>query len=162
MSKIYSFKMKDIFGNLIDFQKYKNKVLLIVNVASKCGNTKQYNDLEQIHLKYHQKGLCVLGFPCNQFFMQEPKNEQEIIEFCRSKYNVTFEMFSKVNVNGPNACELYTFLKNEHPWTDRAKNVKWNFEKFIVDKSGNVKYRIGNKESILNHIDKIEELINQK
>lgn len=161
MSNIYDFKMKDIFGNLVDFKKYKNKVLIIVNVASKCGNTKQYADLQQLHSMFFDKGLCILGFPCNQFFMQEPKNENEIYQFCTSKYNVEFEMFSKIKVNGPEACELYNFLKESFPWTSRAKNVKWNFEKFVVDKTGKIRYRIGNKDSILNYKNEIEKLLNE-
>lgn len=162
MSKIYQFEMNDIFNNLIKFDKYKGFVLLIVNVASKCGNTKQYADLQAMYDKYKDKGLRILGFPCNQFFMQEPKSEKEIYEFCTTKYNVTFDMFSKVNVNGKDACELYTYLKESFPWTPRAKNVKWNFEKFLIDRNGNVVNRIGNKDSILNYENQIVELLNQK
>lgn len=161
MSKIYSFKMKDIHGNDVDFKKYKNKVLMIVNVASRCGNTKQYIELQELYNKYKNKDFIILGFPCNQFFMEEPGTDKEIYQFCITKYNVTFDMFSKVKVNGPDSCELYNFLKDAIKWTSRAKNVKWNFEKFLVDKNGNVRYRLSNKDNPLMHEDKILELLNE-
>lgn len=161
MNSIYDFKEIDINGNIVDFQKYKNKVLLIVNVASKCGNTKQYKDLQFLYEKYKNKGLVVLGFPCNQFFMQEPKSNQEIKEFCTLNYNVTFDMFSKINVNGKDANDLYTYLKETLPWTERAKNVKWNFEKFLIDKNGVPRYRIENKTNPMDFEDKIIQLLNE-
>lgn len=159
---IYDFVEKDINGNEVSFNKYKGYVLLIVNVASKCGNTKQYAELQELYLKYKDQGLRILGFPCNQFFMQEPKDNQEILSFCQTKYNVTFDMFSKINVNGKEANDLYTYLKETLPWTARAKNVKWNFEKFLIDRHGNPKYRIDNKETPYSFEDKIVELLNEK
>ena len=158
---VYDFKELDIDGNLVDFHKYKGKVLLIVNVASKCGNTKQYKDLQFLFSKYKESGLEILGFPCNQFFMQEPKSNEEIKNFCEINYNVTFDMFSKINVNGKETNDLYDFLKNTLPWTQRAKNVKWNFEKFLVDKNGVPRYRIDNKTNPLDIEDKIIELLNE-
>ncbi len=136
--EIYDFTVKDIFNNEKSFKDYKDKVLLIVNVASKCGNAKQYADLEKLYLKYKDQGFVVLGFPCNQFFMQEPKSEDEIYKFCTTKYNVTFDMFSKINVNGKQEHELYKFLKDSKPWSTRKRNVQWNFEKFLIDRKGNV------------------------
>lgn len=161
MKNIYSFIEKDIHGKEIDFNKYNGKVLVIVNVASKCGNTKQYADLEALYQKYKDKGLMILGFPCNQFFYQEPKSENEILEFCTTKYNVTFDMFSKIDVNGKNANDLYTYLKETLPWTERAKNVKWNFEKFIINKNGIPKYRIDNKTNPWEMESKIIQLLNE-
>lgn len=159
---IYSFKEKDINGNLVDFNKYKGKVLLIVNVASKCGNTKQYKDLQFLYEKYKDSGFSILGFPCNQFFMQEPKSDDEIQQFCALNYGVTFDMFSKINVNGKEANDLYTYLKEQLPWTTRAKNVKWNFEKFLIDKNGLPRFRIENKINPMEIEDKIIELLKEK
>lgn len=161
MKTVYDFKEIDIKGKTIDFSIYKNKVIIIVNVASKCGNTKQYEALEALYEKYHEKGLEILGFPCNQFFMQEPKSNEEILNFCQTKYNVKFTMFSKINVNGPESNDLYQYLKETLPWTERAKNVKWNFEKFIVNKNGLPKYRIDNKTDPWEMEDKIVELLNE-
>ncbi len=135
---IYDFEMKDIDGNLVSLSKYKNKVVLIVNVASKCGFTKQYSDLEKLYRKHQKEGFVILGFPCNQFLYQEPGDEAKIKEFCKTKYDVTFDMFSKIKVGGKEICPLYDYLINEKPWTPRAKAVKWNFEKFLIDKNGNI------------------------
>ncbi len=159
---IYDFKEIDIKGNLVDFHKYEKKVLLIVNVASKCGNTKQYSDLQYLYDKYKTQGFEILGFPCNQFFMQEPKSNEEILSFCTLNYNVTFDMFSKINVNGKEANDMYTFLKETLPWTSKAKNVKWNFEKFLIDRNGIPRYRIENKTNPRDIEDKIIELLNEK
>lgn len=159
---IYDFKETDIHGNIVDFNEYKNKVLLIVNVASKCGNRKQYPELEALYQKYKDQGFVVLGFPCNQFFMQEPGDNQTILNFCQSTYDVTFPMFSKINVNGKDANDLYVYLKEAYPWTARAKNVKWNFEKFLVDRHGQVRNRIGNKVMPSEIENEIVELLNEK
>lgn len=142
---IYSFKIKDIYGNNKSMSDYKNNVLLIVNVASKCGFTKQYEELESLYKKYQNKNFKILAFPCNQFFMQEPKLESEILTFCKTKYDVNFDMFSKIKVNGEDACPLYKYLKDQKPWTQKAKAVKWNFEKFLVDKKGKVVNRFLSK-----------------
>lgn len=159
---IYDFVVKDIKCNDVSLSKYKGKVMLIVNVASKCGNTKQYEELQQLYDKYKDKGLAILGFPCNQFFMQEPKSNDEILEFCQTKYNVTFDMFAKIKVNGKEGVEpLYDYLKNEIKWTERAKNVKWNFEKFLVDRDGKVVDRIMPKTTPFEIEDKIKNLIDK-
>ena len=157
----YSFKEKDINGKIVDFSEFKNKVVLIVNVASKCGNTKQYKDLQDLYDKYKDQGFEILGFPCNQFFFQEPKSDSEILEFCQTKYNVTFKMFGKINVNGPEANDLYVYLKETYPWTARAKNVKWNFEKFLIDRKGKIRNRISNKTNPKEFENEIVALLNE-
>ncbi len=156
---IYQFKVKDIFGKIKNMSDYKNNVLLIVNVASKCGFTKQYEELENLYKKYQNKNFKILGFPCNQFFMQEPKSENEILSFCKTKYDVSFDMFSKIKVNGEDACDLYKYLKEQKPWTQRAKAVKWNFEKFLIDKNGNVVNRFLSKVTPLEIEKDIVELL---
>lgn len=161
MSKFYDFEVKAIDGQKVKLSKYQNKVVLIVNVASKCGFTKQYENLEKMYLKYKDQGFVILGFPCNQFFFQEPKSEKEILEFCTTKYNVTFDMFSKINVNGKECEPLYDWLKQEIKWTERAKNVKWNFEKFLLDKNGNVRFRFESKKLPEEFEQQIIELLNE-
>lgn len=156
---IYDFKMKDIHNNIKDFSEYKGMVLLIVNVASKCGNTKQYEQLQQLYDKYKDKKFMVLGFPCNQFFKQEPNDEQQILRFCQSKYNVSFDMFAKVFVNGKQECELYKFLKDSKPWSERKRNVQWNFEKFLIDRNGNVVNRFMPKTQPLEFENEIINLL---
>lgn len=145
MKNFYEFKEKNINGKMVDFSIYKGKVVLVVNVASKCGFTKQYEDLQKLYDKYKDKGFIILGFPCNQFLFQEPKSENEILQFCQTKYGVTFDMFSKINVNGSEANDLYQYLKETLPWTARSKNVKWNFEKFIINKHGIPIFRFHSK-----------------
>lgn len=136
MKTIYDFEVHTIDGQLRLLEEYRGKVLLIVNVASKCGFTSQYDGLEQLYQRYRDRGLVILGFPCNQFKNQEPGSEQEIMEFCRLTYGVSFEMFAKIEVNGENAHPLYTHLKNECPGLLGSRTIKWNFTKFIVDASG--------------------------
>ena len=116
MMNVFDFKAVDIDGNLQDLGQYKGKVLLIVNTASKCGFTNQYNGLEELNQKYSEKGLVVLGFPCNQFLAQEPGENDEIREFCTANYGVSFQMFEKIDVNGANASPLYKFLKEKAPF----------------------------------------------
>lgn len=135
---IYDIKVKDIEANELTLEKYKDKVMLIVNVASKCGFTGQYEGLEKLHEKYHSKGLSILGFPCNQFLEQEPGTEKEIQEFCSLTYGVKFDMFSKIDVNGKNTHPLYKFLKDHSSGFLGTDIIKWNFTKFLVDKNGNV------------------------
>jgi len=128
--------IKDIDGKDTSLNAYKGKVLLVVNVASKCGLTPQYKGLESIHEKYKDKGFTVLGFPCNQFAGQEPGTNEEIKQFCSSKYNVTFPLFDKIDVNGPNRHPLYVALAGkESPYPG---DIKWNFGKFLIGRDGKI------------------------
>jgi glutathione peroxidase len=135
---IYNIEVKNIDGQVHSLAKYKNKVMLIVNVASKCGFTNQYEGLETLYEKYHQKGLSILGFPCNQFLSQEPGTEEEIKKFCSLTYGVKFDMFSKIDVNGDNTHPLYIYLKEHSSGFLGTDIIKWNFTKFLVDKNGDV------------------------
>ena len=137
------FKMDSLEGEQIDLAKYKGKVVLIVNVASKCGLTPQYAQLQQLHEKYGDKGLAILGFPCNQFAGQEPGTAAEIQEFCKKNYGVGFELFAKVDVNGDKACDLYKLLTSLDTKPTGAGDISWNFEKFVLDRDGNVVGRFG-------------------
>ena len=133
------FKMKSIMGKEVDLNEYKGKVIVIVNVASKCGLTdSQYKGLEAMYEKYGDKGLVVLGFPCNQFGGQEPGTESQIAEFCSETYKVKFPMFSKVEVNGENASPLYKYLTSLETQPAKKGSISWNFEKFVVGKNGQV------------------------
>jgi len=134
---IYDITVKDIDGKEIKLDKYKGRVMLVVNVASKCGFTGQYAGLQELNEKYNSKGLSILGFPCNQFLSQEPGTEEEIKNFCMSSFGVSFDMFSKINVNGKDTHPLYKYLKKSAGGfvTD---DIKWNFTKFLVDREGNV------------------------
>ncbi|AHJ11650.1 glutathione peroxidase [Sulfurospirillum multivorans] len=133
---IYDFEVKTISGEIISMSSFKNKVLLIVNVASKCGFTSQYEGLERLYEKYKDQGLVILGFPCNQFMNQEPLSEEEIQSFCSLNYGVTFPMFAKIDVNGEEAHPLYKYLKEAQKGLLGIEAIKWNFTKFLVDKSG--------------------------
>lgn len=135
---IYDFKVKTIDGEVTDLKKYENRVMLIVNVASECGFTPQYAGLQKLYEKYESKGLSILGFPCNQFLHQEPKSNQEIKVFCVGTYSVSFDMFSKIEVNGDNTHPLYAFLKKEAGGFWGFNSIKWNFTKFLVSKEGKV------------------------
>lgn len=132
---IYQFKVKTISGDEVTLSNWKNKVLLIVNTASKCGFTKQLEGLEKLYEKYKDQDVVVLGFPCNQFNDQEPGNSESIINGCMLNYGVTFPMFEKINVNGSEAHPLFVYLKNELPGFIN-NTIKWNFTKFLIDKNG--------------------------
>ncbi len=138
MTTIYDFTVDDIEGHPVKLDRYKDKVLLVVNTASKCGFTPQYKGLEALYRKYKDQGLEVLGFPCNQFGSQEPGNEQEIATFCETNYDITFPMFRKVDVNGEGAAPVYRYLKSAKPGVLGTEAIKWNFTKFLVDRGGNV------------------------
>ena len=138
-------KVKTIDGETVDLAKFKGKVLLVVNVASRCGNTPQYDPLQTLHEKYEAKGLVVMGFPCNQFGKQEPGSEADIKEFCSTKYAVTFPMFSKVEVNGAGADPFYQELTSVGGEPVGKGPVKWNFEKFLIGRDGEVVARFGAK-----------------
>lgn len=159
MSKsIYDFNVIDINGQTQSLKKYEGKTLLIVNVASKCGFTSQYTELEQMYKEYKDSGLEILAFPCNQFGAQEPGDAEEIKSFCSLTYDVTFPMFSKVDVNGDQAAPVYTYLKDSLPGVLGIKAVKWNFTKFLVDKTGHPVERYAPTDkplSILKDIKKI-------
>jgi len=143
-TSIYDINVTTIEGKEITLgERYKDKVLLIVNVASECGYTNQYGGLQELHQKYHAKGLRVLGFPCNQFLGQEPKDEAQIKSFCVTTFGVKFDMFSKIEVNGDKTHPLYQYLKNQAKGTLGSVNIKWNFTKFLVDREGKVIKRYG-------------------
>ena len=134
---IYDLKAKNGKGEEVSFKQYKGKVLLIVNTATGCGFTPQYEGLENMYKKYHEKGLEILDFPCNQFGNQAPGTDDEIHEFCQLKYHTSFDQFAKIDVNGENESPLYTFLKSQKK-SLLGNKIKWNFTKFLVDKEGNV------------------------
>ncbi len=141
---VHDFKVKNIQGEEVDLSSYKGKVLLIVNVASKCGATPQYDPLQSLHAKYADQGLVVLGFPANNFGGQEPGTEAEIAEFCTTKYSVEFPMFSKVSVKGDDKAPLFVYLTSaENP--DKQGDIGWNFEKFLVGKDGKLIRRFGTR-----------------
>lgn len=140
---IYDFTVKNIDNEEISLSKYKNKVLLIVNVASKCGFTGQYEGLEKLYKKYENKDFMILGFPSNQFGGQEPGTNEEIKSFCSLTYGVSFDMFAKIDVNGQHAIPLYRYLKSEASGLLGSSSIKWNFTKFLVDKKGKVLKRYG-------------------
>lgn len=138
MKSIYDIEVKTIDGEGTTLAPYRGKVMLIVNVASQCGFTPQYEGLEKLYKKYKNDGFVVLGFPCNQFGAQEPGSETEIRQFCRVNFGVTFPMFSKIEVNGDRTHPLYRLLKSEQPGLLGSEAIKWNFTKFLVDREGNV------------------------
>jgi glutathione peroxidase len=152
--KFYSFKALSLKGKEISMDQYKGKVVVIVNTASKCGFTPQYADLEKLYQQYKDKGLVILGFPCNQFGKQEPGTAKDISEGCLINYGVSFPMFSKVDVNGDNAHPLFSYLKSTLPGFI-SNSVKWNFTKFVIDTEGNPVKRYAPITSPL----KMEELI---
>jgi glutathione peroxidase len=145
-----AFSMKNINGESVDLKKYAGKVVVFVNVASQCGYTKQYDGLQKIYDQYKDKGLAIIGVPCNQFGKQEPGSNKEILAFCSSKYNVTFDMMEKVAVNtagSDKACELYQYLTSQDASPAGKGNVKWNFEKFVVGRDGKVVARFASKDA---------------
>ena len=157
MASFYDFSVDDIHGKPVKLDRYKGKVVLVVNTDSKCGFTPQYKGLEALYRKYHDQGLEVLGFPCNQFGAQEPGSESEIEQFCEVNYGVTFPMFAKVDVNGDGAAPVYRFLKSAKPGLLGSEAIKWNFTKFLVDRGGKVVARFApndTPESIAGDVEK--------
>lgn len=146
-------------GTQRDLSEYRGQVLLIVNVASRCGFTPQYSGLEALYRKYREQGFAVLGFPCNQFGSQEPGNEAEIGTFCSTTYEVSFPMFAKVEVNGAGTHPLYRLLKSARPGVLGTEAIKWNFTKFLVDREGGVVARHAPKDTPESLATKIEALL---
>ena len=159
MKTIYDFSTTRIDGNQESLSNYKNKVLLIVNVASECGLTPQYKQLQDLYEKYKDRGFSIVGFPCNQFGAQEPGTDSDIINFCETQYAVSFPMMSKIDVNGANRHEIYEFLAGNE--SNYPGDITWNFEKFLIDKSGLLAMRIPPKVEPLDAsiIESIEGLL---
>lgn len=141
MSRVYDFVANDLEGRQVPLARFRGKVLLIVNTASYCAYTPQYGDLVSLHRRLGPNGLCVLAFPCNQFGAQEPGDSKEIATFCRAAYAVTFPVFARVDVNGPNAHPLFDYLRSAKPGFLGTRRIKWNFTKFLVDRDGEVRAR---------------------
>jgi glutathione peroxidase len=144
-TSMYEFTMRDIDGKDVKLDTYKGKVVMIVNTASKCGYTLQYEGLEALYQKYKDQGFVILGFPANNFLGQEPGTEKEIKEFCTLKYNVKFPMFSKISVKGSDQHPFYTFLTNAKSDPQFSGDITWNFEKFLADKNGKIIARFAPK-----------------
>ncbi|WP_437227628.1 glutathione peroxidase [Planctomicrobium sp. SH661] len=140
---VLDFEMQSLGGKPVALKEYQGKVILIVNTASECGATPQYAPLQELYTKYKDKGLVVLGFPCNQFGAQEPGSAKEIQEFCTANYGVTFPMFAKIDVNGPDAAPLYQYLTSKETDPKFAGKIKWNFEKFLISRDGEIVGRFG-------------------
>ena len=162
-SKFYSFTVTDIDGNPVALSRYQGKVLLIVNVASKCGFTKQYTGLQQLYEKYKEQGLVILGFPANNFLGQEPGTDLEIKNFCTTKFNVTFPMFSKISVKGKDIHPLYQYLTSPEENGKFGKPITWNFNKFLIGKDGKIIARFGSKVKPLESqiIEAVEKALNE-
>ncbi len=148
MSKnVYQFTVKTNRGQEASLDNYRGKVLLIVNTASKCGFTEQYRGLQQLYQELGERGLEILAFPCNQFANQEPGSDEEIATFCETRFQTTFPLFAKIDVNGENAHPLYAYLKEQAPGIMGSKAIKWNFTKFLVDREGRVVKRFAPKDT---------------
>ena len=155
----YDFKAKDILGNEVSMKDFKDKVVLIVNVASACYFTPQYKGMEKLYKSFKAKGFEVLGFPCNQFAEEEKGTNEEILNFCTSHFDVSFPMFEKIEVNGANAHPLSKFLKKTVKGFLGSESIKWNFSKFLVDQSGNVIKRYGSMDAPESIEDDITKLL---
>ena len=138
MNSIYDFSLRDIDHKEINLSQYRGKVVLVVNVASRCGYTPQYEGLQKVYMKYRDRGFVILGFPANNFMAQEPGTDEEIKTFCSAKYNVTFPIFSKISVKGDDIHPLYKYLTSKETDPEFGGDIKWNFSKFLVDKSGKI------------------------
>jgi glutathione peroxidase len=159
MTQVYDFSAKKSGGAEVPLSEYRGKVLLIVNVASKCGYTPQYTALEELYKKYGPKGFEILAFPCNQFGFQEPGNDAEIAQFCTLNFGVTFPLFSKIEVNGTSAHPLFAHLKKSAPGLLGTEMIKWNFTKFLVDKEGSIVGRFAPKDEPAELEEKIKALL---
>ncbi|PJN90174.1 glutathione peroxidase [Bacillus sp. mrc49] len=156
---IYEFKVNKINGETISLEEYRGKVMIIVNTASKCGFSPQYNDLQSLYVQYEGQGLVILGFPCNQFLNQEPGDDLEIDSYCKLNHGVTFPMFAKVNVNGKEAHPLFSYLAENAPGLMGSKSIKWNFTKFLIDREGNIISRYAPKTKPLELESDIKKLL---
>lgn len=157
-SRIYDFEVTSIDGKAVSMASYRGQVLLIVNVASRCVYTWQYTQLQSLQDKYHAKGFNVLGFPCNQFAQQEPKNNSEIASFCTINFRITFPLFEKIHVNGREAHPLFQHLQSEAKGLWGTKSIKWNFTKFLIDRNGTVTNRFSPSTSprrLEKHIERL-------
>jgi len=159
MTKLYDFEVTTITGEIKPLSEYQGKTVLIVNTASKCGFTPQYAELEELHEKYEDQGLVILGFPCNQFKQQEQGSDAEISEFCQLNYGVTFPMFSKIDVNGADTAPVYQWLKKNAKGLLGSEAIKWNFTKFLVNKEGDVVNRFPPTLSPKGMVKDIEKLL---
>ena len=156
---IYEFSATDISGHEVPLSDYQGKLLLIVNTASKCGFTPQFEGLEMLHQELQDQGLIILGFPCNQFGSQDPGNDEQIDEFCQLNYGVSFPMFSKIDVNGGDAHPLFEYLKKEARGVLGSQAIKWNFTKFLVNRDGDVVQRYGSADKPADIRSDIEQLL---
>jgi glutathione peroxidase len=156
---IYEFEVNKINGETISLEEYKGKVMIIVNTASKCGFSPQYDDLQSLYVQYKEDGIVVLGFPCNQFLNQEPGDDLEIDSYCKLNHGVTFPMFAKVNVKGKEAHPLFSYLTENAPGVMGSKSIKWNFTKFLIDRNGNIVSRFAPKTKPLEMEEDIKKLI---
>ncbi|EDO19438.1 hypothetical protein Kpol_1002p86 [Vanderwaltozyma polyspora DSM 70294] len=161
MSKFYELAPSDKKGEPYSFSQLEGKVILIVNVASKCGFTPQYKELEELYQKHKDEGLVILGFPCNQFGHQEPGSDEEIAQFCTLNYGVTFPIMKKIEVNGNSVDPVYEFLKSQRAGILGFRGIKWNFEKFLVDRKGEVYERYSSLTKPASIEGDIEKLLKQ-
>lgn len=159
MSEFYRFTAKALDGHEISMETYRGKLVLVVNVASNCGFTPQYEGLQRLYERFSERGLVVLGFPCNQFAKQEPGDADEIEAFCRGRFGVRFPMFSKVDVNGSSAHPLYRWLKAQKKGFLGTESIKWNFTKFLVGRDGKVLGRYAPTEKPESLVSSIEEAL---
>jgi len=159
MNSIYDFTATSLAGRPISINAYKGKVLLIVNTASECGFTPQYQGLEKLYQQFKDMGVVVLGFPCNQFGHQEPGTEAEIEAFCEKNFGVTFPLFEKIDVNGENTHPLYQYLKQQAPGLLGSEAIKWNFTKFLIKKDGTVFNRYAPLTKPEELVDDVEKLL---
>jgi glutathione peroxidase len=155
----YSLAAKQMDGTSLPIESLRGRIVLVVNVASRCGFTPQYKQLQELHDRYSSRGLTILAFPCNQFGGQEPGEDTQILEFCSTNYGVTFPVMSKVQVNGPQADPIYVHLKKQSPGLLGSEAIKWNFTKFLVDQSGNVLTRYASTTSPSDIARDIEKLL---
>lgn len=149
---IYDFSVLDASKNKVSLSEYQGKVLLIVNTATHCGYTPQYDDLQKLYDKYHSQGFEILDFPCNQFGGQAPEDIEEYLDICQTRFHIKFKTFDKIEVNGPNSHPLYDYLKN-------GKNIRWNFTKFLIDREGNVVSRYDSKDKPFSFEEDLKKLL---